>query len=174
MSQLSLQEMLCSQAAERGLLEQAKEYVFEYQDGVFERPPFPSAEALAGLAAFDEPMPPSPCDPAEMLRLLHTRGSPASVATTGGRFYGLVTGGIIPPVIAAKWLADAWDQLAALFVTSPVAAKLEALCQQWLVDLFQLPGESVAGLVSGTSMATLCGLAAGRHELLRRAGWDVN
>jgi glutamate/tyrosine decarboxylase-like PLP-dependent enzyme len=109
-----------------------------------------------------------------MLRLLHTCGSPATVATTGGRFYGLVTGGVLPPVIAVKWLADAWDPLAALYVTSPVVAKLEALCQQWLVDLFALPGETVAGFVSGTSMATLCGLAAARYELLRRAGWDVN
>ncbi len=174
MSQPTLQDRLSHQAADRSLLELAKAYAFDYQDTVFDRPPFPSASAVAGLAAFDEPLPASPGDPVVMLRLLHTCGSPATVATTGGRFYGLVTGGIIPPAIAAKWLADAWDQLAALYVTSPVVAKLETLCQQWLVDLFQLPNDSVAGFVSGTSMATLCGLAAARCELLRRAGWDVN
>jgi glutamate/tyrosine decarboxylase-like PLP-dependent enzyme len=171
---MSLQQLLFQYAADHSLQEQAREYAYEYQDSVFERAPFPTVEALAGLAAFDEPLPAAPGDPVEMLRLLHTTGSPATVATTGGRFFGLVTGGVIPPVFAVKWLMDVWDQLAALYVTSPVTAKLEAVSQQWLVDLFQLPGESVAGLVSGTAMATLCGLAAARYELLRRAGWDVN
>jgi glutamate/tyrosine decarboxylase-like PLP-dependent enzyme len=170
----SLQERLYAQAADRGLLEQAKAAAFEYLDGVYDRAPFPTEAALAGLAAFDEPVPATPGDPAEMLRRLHEQGSPATVATTGGRFFGLVCGGVLPPVMAAKWLADVWDQIAALYVTSPVAAKLETVCQAWLIDLLQLPSESVAGFVGGTSMATLCGLAAGRHELLRRAGWDVN
>lgn len=170
----TLQERMYAQAADHSLFEQAKTYAINYLDGVFDRQPFPSEAALAGLAAFDEPLPPEPGDPAEMLRRLHEHGSPATVATTGGRFFGLVVGGVFPPVMAVRWLADVWDQLAALYVTSPLVAKLETLCQQWLIELLHLPGECVAGFVSGTSMATLCGFAAARYELLRRAGWDVN
>lgn len=171
---LTLQEKMYAQAANRELFEQAKANAYEYLDGVFERPPFPSEAALVGLVAFDEPMPPTPGDPVEMLRLLHEHGSPATVATTGGRYFGFVTGSTLPAVQAVRWLTDVWDQLAALYVTSPLMAKLEGLCQEWLLDLLQLPSGTVAGFVSGTSMATFCGLAAGRYQLLQRAGWDVN
>jgi glutamate/tyrosine decarboxylase-like PLP-dependent enzyme len=109
-----------------------------------------------------------------MLRMLHEYGSPATVATTGGRYFGLVVGGVFPPVMAVKWLADVWDQLAVLYVTSPLTAKLEVVCERWLIELLGLPSECVAGFVSGTTMATMCGLAAGRYDLLKRQGWDVN
>jgi glutamate/tyrosine decarboxylase-like PLP-dependent enzyme len=59
-------------------------------------------------------------------------------------------------------------------VLSPVSAKLESLCQDWLRDLFGLPENTVAGFVSGSSMATFCGLATARFHLLKQAGWDVN
>jgi glutamate/tyrosine decarboxylase-like PLP-dependent enzyme len=43
-----------------------------------------------------------------------------------------------------------------------------------LVDLLGLPEGTAIGLVGGSSVATMCGLAAARHALLRRLGWDVN
>ncbi len=169
-----LQKSMYALAREREMFEQAKEYAYAYMDGVFDRNVFPTREALDGLRAFDEPLPQAPADPAQMLRMLHEYGSPATVAHTGGRYFGMVIGSVFPPVIAAKWLGDAWDQISVLYVTSPVMAKLEAVCEKWLVDLFGFPQGTVAGFVSGSSMAILCGLAAGRHEILRRAGWDVN
>jgi glutamate/tyrosine decarboxylase-like PLP-dependent enzyme len=169
-----LQKNMYLLAQQRDLFEQAKSYAFEYMDGVFDRNVFPNSAALAGLNSFDEPLPLAPGDPADMLRMLHEYGSPATVAHTGGRYFGLVVGSVFPPVMAAKWLADVWDQISTLYVTSPVLSKLEAICEKWLVELLGLPNECVAGFVSGTSMATLCGLAAGRHEILKRAGWDVN
>ncbi len=170
----SLQEKMYAQAVDRSIFEQAKSHAFEYMDGVFERNVFPTEAALANLSAFDERLPLEPGDPAAMLRMLHEYGSPATVAHTGGRYFGLVVGSVFPAVLAAKWLADVWDQLAVLYVSSPIVAKLEGVCEKWLVELLGLPGECVAGFVSGTSMATLCGIAAGRYEILRRAGWDVN
>ena len=155
------------------LLDLARIYASEYIQRIGERSVFPSARALEGLRAFDEPMPESPADPAEILRLLHERGSPATVATTGGRYFGFVTGGSIPAALAARWLADAWDQVAALYLLSPVVSRLESLCERWVVDLLGLPAGTAAGLVSGTSAATLCGLATGRDELLRRARWNT-
>lgn len=57
---------------------------------------------------------------------------------------------------------------------SPILSRLETTCEEWLKELFGLPAETVAGFVSGTSSATMCGLAAGRNEILKRRGWDVN
>jgi glutamate/tyrosine decarboxylase-like PLP-dependent enzyme len=170
----NLQEQMFQAAQRRDLFEQAKGYAYEYMNGVFDRNVFPDEAALAKLKEFDEELPKTPGDPSEMLQKLHEIGSPASVATTGGRYFGFVTGGAFPPVLAAKWLADVWDQNSALNVLSPVSAKLEAISQRWAVDLLRLPPEAVAGFVSGTSLATFVGLAAGRYELLHRAGWDVN
>jgi glutamate/tyrosine decarboxylase-like PLP-dependent enzyme len=56
---------------------------------------------------------------------------------------------------------------------SPIVSHLESICEKWLVTLFGLPGTTVAGFVSGTSTATMCGIAAGRDEILRRLNWDV-
>ncbi|MEM5775733.1 MAG: aminotransferase class V-fold PLP-dependent enzyme, partial [Anaerolineaceae bacterium] len=44
----------------------------------------------------------------------------------------------------------------------------------WVVDLLGLPPETAAGFVGGSTVAGMCGLAAGRNELLKRQGWDVN
>lgn len=169
-----LQGEMLAQARSAELFGQAQAYAREYMDGIRERRVFPGARDLDGLRAFDEPLPESPCDPREILRLLHEHGSPATVATTGGRYFGFVTGGAIPAALAARWLADAWDQVAALYLLSPVVSRLEAICEKWVVDLLGLPAGTVAGLVSGTSAATMCGLAAGRNELLRRQGWDAS
>ena len=168
------QQKMLGQSADQSLFEQAKTYACDYVKHISERNVYPTPAALDKLAVFDEPLPAEPGDPYEMLRLLHEYGSPATVAHTGGRYFGFVTGSVFTPVLAAKWLADVWDQLSALYVTSPITATLEAVCEKWLIDVLQLPQGSAAGFVSGTSMATLCGLAAARHELLKRQGWDVS
>ena len=155
------------------MLEQAKKYALEYRHEIVDRTVFPSSAALRGLDIFDEPLPSDPADPRRVLELLHQVGSPATVAHTGGRYFGFVVGGILPAALAAKWLADTWDQNAGMFVGSPIASSLESVCERWLRELLGLPESTVAGFVSGTSIATLCGVAAGRNELLRRLGWDV-
>jgi glutamate/tyrosine decarboxylase-like PLP-dependent enzyme len=170
----SLQQRLFSQSTDRALFERAASSSIEYMGEAHDRAVVPTEDAIKGLSVFDEPLPEGPCDGNEIVRLLHTHGSPATVATTGGRYFGFVNGGAIPAAVAAKWLSDAWDQNAALYVMSPIASQLEAVCEKWLVGLFGLPAGTAMGLVGGTSAATLCGLAAGRNEILKRAGWDVN
>lgn len=170
----TLQEEMFSQVHSRGLYEQAKSYAYAYMDGVYDRNVFPTDEAIKALCVFDESLPTAPCAPNEILRLLHEYGSPATVAQTGGRYFGFVNGSAVPVALAAKWLSDVWDQNAALYVISPLVSQLEAVCEKWIVDLLGLPTGTAAGFVSGTSTATLCGLAAGRNELLKRLGWDVN
>ena len=155
------------------LFEKAKERALDYLRTAAARRVYPPADAIQGLEAFNEKLQEGPVDPREVLDMLHSAGSPATVSQNGGRYFGFVNGGITPAGLAAKWLADAWDQNAALYVISPVASVLENVCESWLVDLLGLPDQTAAGFVSGTSTATLCGLAAGRDELLRRAGWDA-
>lgn len=169
-----LQNKLFAMGKDKLVFEQAKSYAYDYLDNVLERNVFPDEIALSGLSKFDESLSNESVDAEEMLRMLHEFGSPATVASTGGRYFGFVAGGAFPPVMAVKWLADVWDQFAPLYVASPVMAKLESVCEQWMNDLLGLPPDCAMGLVSGTSMATLCGFAAARNEILNRAGWDVN
>src|SRR5690242_15870628 len=107
---------------DRDLLTAAADAALSYVESVDARPTIPTPEALAALAAFDEPLPEGGRDPAEALALLADVGGPATVATTGGRYFGFVTGGTYPVAVGAAWLASAWDQNAALPVMSPVAA----------------------------------------------------
>ena len=144
-----------------------------YLDKLGSRGVMPTPEALARLAELGGPLPATPSDPAEMIALLDKIGSPATIASTGGRYYGFVVGGALPAALAANWLAAAWDQNAGMTVLSPVSAALEEITQRWLLDLLALPAESGVGFVSGATMANLSGLAAARHAVLKRAGWDV-
>jgi len=113
------------------------------------------------------------CDASEVIALLDSLGSPATVASTGPRYFGFVTGGSLPVAMAANWLAGAWDQNAALFVQSPVGSQLEEIASKWLLDVLALPKSCGVGFVTGATMANFTALAAARHALLARAGWDV-
>ena len=108
-----------------------------------------------------------------MIELLDRIGSPATIASAGGRYFGFVTGGSLPATVAANWLAAAWDQNTTLAVMSPIGAKLETVASRWIVDLLGFPSTCGVGFVTSATMANLCGLAAARHALLARQGWDV-
>lgn len=155
------------------LLADASSRARRYLSDVGNRGVTPDEKAIAGLEAFDEALPHGPGDPAATLALLDDAGSPATMASTGGRYFGFVIGGSLPVTVAANWLATAWDQNAALPVMSPVAAKLQDVVTGWLVDLFGLPAGSGAVFVTGTAMANTTALAAARDQQLAAAGWDV-
>jgi len=133
----------------------------------------PRSEDIERLGALGGPLQENPCDPREVLALLDDIGSPATVATTGGRYFGFVIGGTLPAALAANWLAGTWDQNAAMQVMSPVAAKLEDIVREWALDLLGLPSTSGVGFVTCTTMANFSGLAAARSALLQRKGWNV-
>ena len=155
------------------LLQQTAARAAAYLHSLDDRSVAPTAAAIAGLAAFDEPLPAGPSDPAAVIELLDRIGSPATVVNAGGRYFGFVNGGALPAALAANWLAGAWDQNASLHVMSPVAARLEEITLAWLVELLGLPGGCGGAFVSGATMANLAGLAAARRTLLLRQGWDV-
>ena len=157
----------------RALLESAAQRSLRYLGELAERRVAPAPEALEALRGFDTELPAAPVDPETVLDLLDRLGSPATVASAGGRYFGFVIGGSLPAALAANWLAGAWDQNAVMAVTSPAAAKIEEVALRWLLDILSLPRESGVGFVGGDTMAMFIALAAARRALLLREGWDV-
>ena len=155
------------------LLVEAASRATHYLEHLHDRPVQPQPGAVAGLEALGGALPDSPVDASKILELLDEVGSPATLASAGGRYFGFVIGGALPAALAANWLAGAWDQNAALQVMSPVAARLEEIVLEWILDLLKLPPQSGAGFVTGTTMANFAGLAAARTTLLSRVGWNV-
>jgi glutamate/tyrosine decarboxylase-like PLP-dependent enzyme len=155
------------------LLVETAERSARYIAGIANRRVAPLPADVARLEALGGPLPQLPSDPSEVLALLDDIGSPATVATAGGRYFGFVVGGSLPAALAANWLAGAWDQNAAMQIMSPVAAKLEEIVLDWIVGVLGLPSGSGAGFATGTTTANFSALAAARTALLKRAGWDV-
>ena len=155
-------------------LRAAAEMALDYATRVDERPRVvPGPADLAGLDAFREPLPELGAGVGPTLRLLHDAGSPGTVASTGSRYFGFVTGGAHPAALGASWLASAWDQNAALPVMSPVADVLHDVVETWLVELLGLPAGTCAAFVTGATVANATCLAAARDTLLDRQGWDA-
>ena len=155
------------------LLTDAAARAVRYLHDVQRRRVSPDAAMLAALQGFEKALPDKGLAPEEVLAELDAHGSPATMASTGGRYFGFVIGGSLPVALAANMLAGAWDQNAGLAITSPVAATLEEVVSRWLVDVLQLPESTACGFVSGDTMANFCALAAARHALLAREGWNV-
>ena len=171
---MNIREKMKLELNSKEAFELAKSYAYQYIDGIEAMDVFPQKDALSLLTHFDKPLNQESSTSKEILDLMHHYGSPNTTAQTGGRYFGFVNGGAIPAALAAKWLADVWDQNGGLFYTSAINAKLEQVCEDWLKDIFNLPESTIAGFVSGTSTANLCAVAAARHHLLKKKGWDVN
>ena len=155
------------------LLDDAAKRAIRYLDGLAHRDVAPDASALAGLPGLDGALPEQPCEAAETLRLLDDLGSPATMASAGGRFFGFVIGGALPVTLASNWLATAWDQNAALQGPARAVSALEATALRWMLDLLGLPPHCAGAFVTGATMANFSALAAARHAVLARAGWSV-
>ncbi|MBI3969414.1 MAG: aspartate aminotransferase family protein [Chloroflexi bacterium] len=157
----------------RELLQDGAQRAIAYLEGLGDRPVTPTLEAVAALAALDEPLPEQPTDGEVVIRLLDEVGSPATLANAGPRFFGFVTGGSLPVTVAASWLAAAWDQNTFAHRVAPAAATLEQVALRWLVDLLSLPSDCGGAFVTGATVANFTALAAARHAVLERVGWNV-
>ena len=157
----------------RAALAFAADRAADYVTSVRARPVSPSRDAIAALERFHEVMPDTACDARDVMALLDEVGSPATMASTGGRYFGFVIGGSLPAVTAASWLASAWDQNAAMRIMSPVAAELEDVVLGWIRELLGLPADCDGGLVTCATAANFTALTAARSVLLARAGWNV-
>ncbi len=138
-----------------------------------ERPVGSSADYGALIEALGSPLADAPEEPVAVVRQLAAAADAGIVATAGPRYFGLVVGGALPAALAADWLTSVWDQNAFAFAGSPSAAAVEEICRRWLADLLNLSPDVSLGLVTGATMANFTCLAAARHHLLGRVGWDV-
>ena len=134
---------------------------------------YPSSAAIDALRKFQSRLPDHPTDPKTVLALLDEVGSPATVRSTSGRYFGFVNGNSEPIGTAAMILATAWDQNLALPIMSPVAARLDEIAANWICELLRLPSSSCATFCAGATVANLTCLVAGRDRLLAKLGWDV-
>ena len=145
----------------------------DYLDSLATRPVGRPVDLVALRAALGGPLPDGPTDPIEVVEGLATAAEPGLVGSAGPRYFGFVIGGGLPAALGADWLTSAWDQNAGLYVISPAAAVAEEVAGAWLVELLDLPSGTSVGFVTGATMANFTALAAARHAVLARAGWDV-
>ena len=155
------------------LLQDAASRAVAYLNGLDERSVAPTDEALLAMSGFSGAWPKEGLEATEVLATLDQLGSPATIASAGPRYFGFVTGGSLPVALAANWLAGAWDQNAFSSQSSPLGAELEIVCLDWLRQIFGLTDDAGGALVTGATMANFTGLAAARHAVLERSGWDV-
>ncbi|MDI1320637.1 MAG: aminotransferase class V-fold PLP-dependent enzyme, partial [bacterium] len=155
------------------LLSDASSRAVRYLHDSQHRAVAPAPAAIAALRALDEPLPAGPTDPAATLRVLDEVGSPATMGMAGPRFFGFVIGGSLPVTLAANWLAGAWDQNAAMDRATPGVARLEQVALRWLLDVLGLPADATGAFVTGATVANQTALAAARHAVLKRVGWNV-
>jgi glutamate/tyrosine decarboxylase-like PLP-dependent enzyme len=156
-----------------GALERAHHHASTWLSSLPDRPVAAQAGADEVADALGRELPDTGSPAALVVDRLATACEPGLVAMPSGRFFGFVIGGTHPAALAADWLLSAWDQNAALRQVTPAVAATEEVAATWLLDLLGLPSGCGLGFTTGATMANFTGLAAGRDELLRRAGWDV-
>ena len=156
-----------------GLLAEAARRATAYLEGLSRRSVAPSPESVTALSALDVPLPEVPSDPAAALEELDRWISPATMAMAGPRFFGFVIGGALPAALAANVLATAWDQNSAKWAVTPGTAALERVALRWTLEALGLPPDAGGGFVTGATVANFTALAAARHAVLARVGWDV-
>jgi len=155
------------------LLARISEIATAYLSTLDERPVARPVDLAALRAAMGGSLPDGPSDAITVVEDLASSAEAGLVATAGPRYFGFVIGGGVPAALGADWLASAWDQNGAMYVMSPAAAVAEEVAAAWLLDLLDLPAGTSVGFVSGATLANFTALAAARHSVLARAGWDV-
>ncbi|HEY2636858.1 MAG TPA: pyridoxal-dependent decarboxylase, partial [Solirubrobacteraceae bacterium] len=160
-------------SVDESVLRRAADHAVAHLASLPDRPVGARTDVAALRAALDRELPDHGVAPEQVIDDLVADAGPGLNATPGPRFFGFVIGGAQPAALAADWLVGAWDQNAALYVASPAAAVIEEVAAGWALDVLGLPPTASVGFVTGGQMANATCLAAARHAVLARAGWDV-
>ncbi len=161
-------------STQRAALERAAQLALSYL-GSLDTAPVNATTSLAELRRrFARPLPDEGMAPLTIIEELARDAAGGLIGNAGGRFYGWVIGAGLPSALAADWLTATWDQNAGLYACGPAAAVVEEVCGTWLKDVLGLPASASFALVTGCQMAHVTCLAAARHAVLARKGWDVN
>ena len=154
------------------LLAWAANHAARYRASVGNRPVQPPVDAEAIRKALGD-LADAPTTPRAAVEQLADAVSDSVTASAGPRYFGFVTGGALDSATAADILAIGWDQLAYNSLSSPAAAVVEEVAGEWLKELLGIPMDASFGLVTGAQGGNTVGLAAARHRVLERAGWNV-
>src|SRR5215218_11513655 len=157
----------------RELLRLTAERVADYRMTVRDRPVAPPVDSSELRATLGGPLPEEGSDASAVVERLATAVEPALMTSVGPRYFGFVVGGALDSATCADVLATGWDQPAFNPTTSLAAAVVEEVVGAWLGQALGLPEDASFGLVTGGQGANTVGLAAARHRVLARAGWDV-
>lgn len=155
------------------LLDRTRTRAIQYLSTVDARHVGTSASRGDLVAAIGGPLPAEPSSHIDVIERLATVADPGIVASVGPRYFGFVTGGTHPAALAADWLVSAWDQNTSMYVMSPAVSVIEDVAAGWVLEALGLPADASVGFATGAQMANMTALAAARHDVLRRAGWDV-
>ena len=155
------------------MLRRTAELAADFLESLDRRPVWPGTTVEELRDSLAGPLQDEPLDALEVVEHLARAAEPGVVAIPSGRYFGFVIGGAVPASLAADWLTSVWDQNAGLVVGGPSAAVVEEVAGTWLKDLLGIPTGASFSLVTGCQMAHVTGLAAARHAVLDRSGWDV-
>ncbi len=158
---------------ERALLARTAELAAQYLDTLDTRPIRPDADYAAMLRAVDGPVPEDGMDAVSVVDELAAVAEPGLTAMGSGRYFGFVIGGALPASLATDWLVSTWDQNAGLAQPTPAVSALEAVAGRWVLELLGLPAHSSFAFVTGCQMAHVTSLAAARHAVYDRIGYDL-
>jgi glutamate/tyrosine decarboxylase-like PLP-dependent enzyme len=159
-------------ARERAM-RRASELALDYLNGLGERHVGALTDAATLAAQLGGPLPDDGQDPVAVVEEMARVLDPGLVASAGPRYFGFVVGGALPASVAADWLTGAWSQNGVLHALSPGSAAAELVAASWMLDLLGLPPDAGVGFPTGAGLGNAVGLAAARHALLARVGWDV-
>jgi glutamate/tyrosine decarboxylase-like PLP-dependent enzyme len=157
----------------KGTLGRTADYAAQFLGSLDERPVRAQASIQELRKALGGPLPERGSDDAQVVAELIAGAEPGVIAIPGGRYFGFVIGGALPAALAADWLTSTWDQNAGLVAAGPSAAVVEEVALEWLRELLGLPEGVSAGFVTGCQMAHMTALAAARHHVLEREGWNL-
>lgn len=157
----------------RETLEQTLAHALAYLEALSESPVGATAPLAELRQRLNKPFPEAGMQAIQVIDELVADVAGGITGSTSGRFFGWVIGGSLPVALAADWLTATWDQNSARSSGGPAVAVMEEVCGVWLKELLGLPQSASFALVSGSQMAHATCLAAARHALLERLGWDV-
>jgi glutamate/tyrosine decarboxylase-like PLP-dependent enzyme len=145
------------------LLAKVYETAREYMARVDNLPAGGGARCDEAAAEFGGDLPENGSGSLLTINQLLTQGLEAATNSSGPRFFHFVTGGSTPAAVAADWWVSTIDNNAGVWVSSPLASKLEQIAIGWLKDLFQLPGGWSGVLTTGATMSNFTALGAARQ-----------
>lgn len=157
----------------RAALESAASHALGFLETLDQRPVDASANASAVRERICRELAEDGIAPEQVIAELVRDADPGIVGSAGGRFFAWVVGGAVPSALAADWLTAAWDQNAGLVAAGPAAAMVEEIAGDWLKQILGLPSTASFAFVTGCQMAHVTCLAAARHAVLEKRGWNV-